>query len=155
MLRHSISQIFSTSSPHSQSQQLQLRTPTNDQMFPLLQPSRPKISSPNSSKLSYMDKRPNRSSISSSPSFSQIQALPSNSAPLPTPTSYQLEQARLLEDCQRQHELLRDASRRHPVFFTERFKKLPNGIVTGTSNPISTGYMYEDGLGRRDENARL
>jgi len=155
---------FLLMSPRSQAQQSQLQTPSNDQMIPLLQPSRRKISSSNSSKPSYIDEQRTRSTTSPPPSATspytsqktpQTQGVPIYLPPTPTRTTDQLERPRLFENCQRQQEFLRDASKRHPVFFTEKFKKLPNGVYTGVTSPISAGYMYEDRAGRRCDNARL
>lgn len=46
-------------------------------------------------------------------------------------------------------EVVLDAATRHPVFFTERLKKPPNGVRSGASiSPVAEGYVFND-AGRR------
>jgi len=50
-----------------------------------------------------------------------------------------------------------DAAVRHPVFFTDRLKKAPEGVRTGNmrwASPVAIGYVLNDGE-RRDAPARL
>jgi len=50
-------------------------------------------------------------------------------------------------------QLLRDAAVLHPVFFTERLKKAPVGVAAGGgswANPVATGYVFNDGLPRKN-----
>ena len=52
-----------------------------------------------------------------------------------------------------------DASVRHPVFFTERLKRAPNGVEAGNGDgsakgwgsPVATGYVFNDGPKRESE----
>ena len=39
-----------------------------------------------------------------------------------------------------------DAATRHPVFFTDKLKKAPNGVNVGEG--VAKGYVFEDGVGR-------
>jgi hypothetical protein len=57
----------------------------------------------------------------------------------------------------RQAQMVLDASIRHPVFFTEKLKKAPNGVAagnTGWGSPVATGYVFNDGV-RREGESRL
>ena len=50
-----------------------------------------------------------------------------------------------------------DAATRHPVFFTERLKKAPEGVKTGDmmwASPVARGYVFDNGE-RREAPARL
>jgi hypothetical protein len=41
-----------------------------------------------------------------------------------------------------------DVSKRHPVFFTDRLKKAPNGVNCGGGSwisPVAAGYVFNDG----------
>jgi hypothetical protein len=52
------------------------------------------------------------------------------------------------------HEALMDASRRHPVFFTDRLMKAPPGVGTGNgtwTTPVAHGYVFNDGARRKVE----
>jgi hypothetical protein len=45
-----------------------------------------------------------------------------------------------------------DASRRHPVFFTDRLMRAPNGVNAGGGgwiSPVAEGYVFNDGAKRR------
>lgn len=45
-----------------------------------------------------------------------------------------------------------DASRRHPVFFTDRLKRAPSGVSAGGGawvSPVAQGYVFNDGVRRR------
>lgn len=51
-----------------------------------------------------------------------------------------------------------DASRRHPVFFTAKLKKAPNGVGDGGGawrSPVATGYVFNDGAKRVVEGVKL
>jgi len=51
-----------------------------------------------------------------------------------------------------------DPSIRHPVFFTDRLKKAPNGVAPGGGSwvtPVAAGYVFNDGVRRNVEAARL
>ncbi|KAG9234062.1 hypothetical protein BJ875DRAFT_352163, partial [Amylocarpus encephaloides] len=41
-----------------------------------------------------------------------------------------------------------DPAKRHPVFFTERLKKAPNGVTAGLGTGVSKGYVWEGGVRR-------
>jgi hypothetical protein len=46
-------------------------------------------------------------------------------------------------------EMVLDVSKRHPVFFTDRLKKAPNGVNTGGGSwvsPVAAGYVFNDGV---------
>ena len=43
-----------------------------------------------------------------------------------------------------------DAAIRHPVFFTQRLKKAPNGVNAGGGSPVSEGYVWEEGRRARE-----
>jgi len=52
---------------------------------------------------------------------------------------------------------LLDASKRHPVFFTDRLKKAPAGVCAGGAawvSPVAVGYVFNDGV-RRDGGVKL
>ncbi|KAH6722980.1 hypothetical protein BKA61DRAFT_3427 [Leptodontidium sp. MPI-SDFR-AT-0119] len=73
---------------------------------------------------------------------SQIEAMP--------PTPFPVSRNPMLAPQQ----MVLDVSKRHPVFFTERLKKAPVGVQTGSgswSNPVATGYVFNDGVKRRAE----
>lgn len=73
----------------------------------------------------------------------QIEAMP----PSPLPTSPL--QAR---------QVLLDAAKRHPVFFTDRLKKAPVGINTGGGSwvsPVAKGYVFNDGARRAEGGVKL
>lgn len=73
----------------------------------------------------------------------QIEAMP----PLETPNGNTVEEFRVPR-------VILDPAKRHPVFFTDRFKKAPNGVASGRGSPISEGYVFEDGE-RREVESRL
>jgi len=59
--------------------------------------------------------------------------------------------------CEREHRLVHDAATRHPVFFTEKLKKAPEGVRLGDmrwASPVARGYVFNDGE-RREAPARL
>jgi len=137
---------------------------TINQMLPLLQSPRPKVGSAKSPNPFCLKEQRSHPITAVSQPLNPFRASqpPAQSAivgPLSTPIALSkpkpLDHARLSESCQTQHEIFWDASRRHPVFFTERFKRLPNGVCTGVSNPVAAGYVYEDAMGKRSETARL
>jgi hypothetical protein len=49
-----------------------------------------------------------------------------------------------------------DASVRHPVFFTDRLKRAPNGVASGQAwgSPVAAGYVFNDGV-KREGGSRL
>lgn len=55
-----------------------------------------------------------------------------------------------------------DVSVRHPVFFTERLRKAPNGVGAGNGDgsskgwgsPVAVGYVFNDGP-KREGGSRL
>jgi hypothetical protein len=57
---------------------------------------------------------------------------------------------------------LYDASVRHPVFFTDRLKRAPNGVGAGNGDgsskgwgsPVAVGYVFNDGV-KRESGSRL
>lgn len=54
--------------------------------------------------------------------------------------------------------LILDSKTRHPVFFTDRLKRAPNGVDAGSwISPVAAGYVFEEHVDvkRREENARL
>ena len=64
----------------------------------------------------------------------QIEAMP----PTPLPVSSTQERQAML-----------DASKRHPVFFTDRLKKAPVGVDAGNgawTSPVAMGYVFNDGV---------
>jgi hypothetical protein len=52
--------------------------------------------------------------------------------------------------------MVMDSAIRHPVFFTDRLKKAPNGVGTGNGmgSPVTEGYVFEAGV-RKEGGARL
>ncbi|OBT59224.1 hypothetical protein VE04_00353 [Pseudogymnoascus sp. 24MN13] len=38
-----------------------------------------------------------------------------------------------------------DAASQHPVFFTSRMVKLPNGVARAGASPVAMGYQFEEG----------
>ncbi|KFY80172.1 hypothetical protein V499_00929 [Pseudogymnoascus sp. VKM F-103] len=38
-----------------------------------------------------------------------------------------------------------DAASQHPVFFTSRMVKLPNGVAGAGASPVAMGYQFEEG----------
>ena len=58
---------------------------------------------------------------------------------------------------QKAHAIL-DASKRHPVFFTDRLMKAPNGVLAGDGawdSPVAKGYVFNDGPRRVEGGPRL
>jgi len=77
--------------------------------------------------------------------------MPPNSTPADTRKQEQEQ------PCGREERLALDAAIRHPVFFTDRLKKAPEGVQTGDmlwASPVARGYVFDDGA-RRDAPARL
>jgi len=145
MLRHSISQIFESSTLHEQ-----LPEP-NSAMFSALQTSRPKVP-PSYSPLPPLNQQPAKTIASRPtpptppvpqptpyylPPRSQVEAMPPV-APVPTMLVLGRPQQQFLP------------ALRHPVFFTDRFTKAPPGVTVGGNweNPVATGYVYNDGVKR-------
>lgn len=55
-------------------------------------------------------------------------------------------------------QVLLDASKRHPVFFTDRLKKAPAGVNAGNGNwvsPVAMGYVFNDGVKRAEGGVKL
>ncbi len=52
-----------------------------------------------------------------------------------------------------QQEVLLDASKRHPVFFTDRLQRAPVGVAAGGRDftPVAKGYIFNDGVRRSVE----
>ncbi len=53
---------------------------------------------------------------------------------------------------------LLDASKRHPVFFTDRLKKAPVGVNVGGGawlSPVAMGYVFNDGVRRAEGGVKL
>lgn len=151
MIRRSISQIFESHTPHDQLRQ------EDDTMISSLQPSRPKAP-PSHTSSPPLNQQPTRTFTSSIPTSAftpptpqylpprnQIEALPPRLAP--RPANLVLEQQQFF------------SALRHPVFFTERFKKAPPGVNSGGGgwqSPVAEGYVYNDGVRRSvDGAARL
>lgn len=38
-----------------------------------------------------------------------------------------------------------DPATQHPVFFTARMVKLPNGVMSAGASPVALGYQFEEG----------
>lgn len=38
-----------------------------------------------------------------------------------------------------------DPASQHPVFFTPRMVKLPNGVLGAGASPVAMGYQFEEG----------
>lgn len=38
-----------------------------------------------------------------------------------------------------------DSASQHPVFFTARMVKLPNGVAGAGASPVAMGYQFEEG----------
>jgi hypothetical protein len=54
--------------------------------------------------------------------------------------------------------MLLDASKRHPVFFTDRLKKAPVGVNAGHgswTSPVAEGYVFNDGMRRAEGGVKL
>ncbi|KAK0119588.1 hypothetical protein ONS95_011028 [Cadophora gregata] len=126
-------------------------------MFSPMQPSRPKLPHHlppqptsqqqirTSSTLSSQYPIPPCTSIPSTLSVfprNQIEAMP----PLPFPLAVARNP---ISEAQK---MILDASKRHPVFFTERLKKAPEGVNAGDgiwSSPVAKGYVFNDGAQRK------
>ncbi|KAF8849130.1 hypothetical protein BDZ45DRAFT_753089 [Acephala macrosclerotiorum] len=145
MIRRSISQIFESSTPHDQLRQ------GDNIMISSLQPSRPKVP-PSHTSPPPLNQQPTRTFTSSLPTSpivpqyfpprNQIEAMPPRLAPIPA--NLVLERRQFF------------SALRHPVFFTDRFKKAPPGINTGGGSwqsPVAEGYVYNDGARRSIDGA--
>jgi hypothetical protein len=147
MLRHSISQIFTVANNPSSA-------PENN-MISTLQPNRPHVCPFHLSHLdqpNYYFQLPIQSSspLNQQPSrpFStlaprtQMEALPPFQSPV---VSRGVNGGMVM-----------DAAIRHPVFFTDRLRKAPNGVGTGNGmgSPVTEGYVFEAGV-RKEGGARL
>lgn len=78
---------------------------------------------------------------------SQIEAMPPSETPdINTNT-------KTANEC-RVPRVILDPAKRHPVFFTDRFKKAPNGVLGGRGGPVSEGYVFEEGE-RREAESKL
>ncbi|CZT51569.1 uncharacterized protein RSE6_16123 [Rhynchosporium secalis] len=89
---------------------------------------------PNSTSYTYQPPRPRN----------QIEAMP----PVP------VQQPALRNPILAPQQMVPDASKRHPVFFTDRLKKAPMGVTTGGgawSSPVADGYIFNDGARRGGE----
>jgi hypothetical protein len=93
------------------------------------------------------------SSSSSSSSFPSSPNPPPRSQIEAMPPSLPLRPLQILHD--RKVGVLLDASVRHPVFFTDRLKKSPNGVGDdGWTSPVAAGYVFNDDV-RREGWSRL
>ncbi|KAH7355222.1 hypothetical protein BKA65DRAFT_497938 [Rhexocercosporidium sp. MPI-PUGE-AT-0058] len=149
--RRSISQIFHSNTPHEQ------KSEEETEMFTSMQPSRPKL--PHHQPPPPTNQHQTRTSSTLSPphqplSYTPIPppppAFPRNQIEAMPPTSFPVLRNPILVPQQ----MVLDASKRHPVFFTERLKKAPAGVQTGCgswSSPVATGYVFNDGVKRRVE----
>ncbi|KAL3420031.1 hypothetical protein PVAG01_08530 [Phlyctema vagabunda] len=55
-------------------------------------------------------------------------------------------------------QIILDAAKRHPVFFTDRLKRAPTGVNTGeglSSSPIAKGYIFNDGATKKEGGVKL
>jgi len=137
MLRHSVSQIFTSDTPHEHAHE------GEGNMFSSLQPSRPRLQPPPPT-FPPLNQQPSRPITTPNYTYTppgprnQIEALPPN----PLQARQQI----------RSQELLLDAATRHPVFFTDRLKKAPVGVKAGSGawiSPVAEGYVFNDGVVRR------
>ncbi|PQE16299.1 hypothetical protein CJF32_00006163 [Rutstroemia sp. NJR-2017a WRK4] len=156
-LRHSVSQVFaphpafalrqtSPSEPQVQFNETAAKRGTfttyqqfnNDEMISSLQPKRPSAPSP-----STIAPPPIPTPVYQPPR-TQIEALPPSSTP--KPASYGL-----LPLYTKAGTLVLDPATRHPVFFTPRLRKTPEGVRAHefgeerTRSPVARGYVYENG----------
>ncbi|KAG4418673.1 hypothetical protein IFR04_008209 [Cadophora malorum] len=149
--RRSISQITPSNTPREDFQE------ADNEMFTSLQPSRQKV--PHHQPPPPMNQQQIRTSsgISSPAPKSSYTSIP---PPLPRfprnqieampPLPFSLPAAR--NPILAPQQMVLDASKRHPVFFTERLKKAPEGVRAGNgtwSSPVATGYVFNDGVQRR------
>jgi len=52
--------------------------------------------------------------------------------------------------------MILDASKRHPVFFTDRLHKPPAGVgAGGWVSPVAMGYVFNDGVRREGPGVKL
>ncbi|KAH8808770.1 hypothetical protein F5884DRAFT_381540 [Xylogone sp. PMI_703] len=171
MLRRSASQIFGDSTPQKQwaaamSSSSSSFSPPTPSPPPHYQDAELSPQLPHTSAFASSSNTAAPSSSSSSPSP------PSLTLPLPMlpRTQIQAMPPSLPAQDQRSHReieaawsqfpsstMIPDPSTRHPVFFTERLKRAPNGVGAGAwISPVAAGYVFESqDVRRREENARL
>ncbi|RDL40004.1 uncharacterized protein BP5553_04344 [Venustampulla echinocandica] len=140
MLRRSISQIFPSATPQ-QNQQHRAQAEEADRMFSSMRNSRPMNPLPrqqtpiNQSTTAYTTHSP-----------SSFDMPGSQFGALPLPVELAVRQRQPLMASAQRREVVLDAAMRHPVFFTERLKKPPNGVLAGGSiSPVAEGYVFNDG----------
>ncbi|RFU26601.1 hypothetical protein B7463_g9737, partial [Scytalidium lignicola] len=157
MLRRSASQVFGDTTPQKQ------WAAANSSMFSFLPPSRPQYQNTELSSSLLTAELPQLSTSAPAPSLdnnttsppppmfprNQIEAMP------PSEETSQVEMEAAWDELATT--LVLDSSTRHPVFFTERLKRVPNGVDAGAwISPVAAGYVFEeDDLCRREELARL
>ncbi|KIN00178.1 hypothetical protein OIDMADRAFT_54779 [Oidiodendron maius Zn] len=116
-------------------------------MIPSLQPDRPHL--PVASPYNPLNQQPIRTLTTTAfPPRNQIEAM--------SPVPHQLAPDQSLG------RVIYDASVRHPVFFTERLKRAPNGVGAGNGDgsskgwgsPVASGYVFNDGP-KREGGSRL
>ncbi|KUJ07045.1 uncharacterized protein LY89DRAFT_743368 [Mollisia scopiformis] len=121
-------------------------------MISSLQPSRPKVPPSNSSPP--LNQQPTRT-FTSTPGPPTFQYLPPRNQIEAMPPTVPLPTTLVLGHPQQQFQ----SAMRHPVFFTDRFKKAPPGVNSGNgswSTPVAEGYVYNDGVRKGvDGSARL
>ncbi|PVH80332.1 hypothetical protein DL98DRAFT_202965 [Cadophora sp. DSE1049] len=149
--RRSISQIFQNNTPRKQGQE------EDSEMFTSMQSSRPKL--PHHQPPPPTNQQQTRTSSTLS---SPLQSTPYTQIP-PPPTAFPRNQIEAMPPLPfpvpvarnpflAPQQMVLDASKRHPVFFTERLKKAPEGVRAGNGNwssPVATGYVFNDGVKRR------
>ena len=104
-------------------------------------------STPNAWISSFLTPSSTLSPLSSSTSLeskprSQIEALPPSSTPPRASISSSTAQPTELK-------IVLDPASRHPVFFTDRLKRAPNGVLVDIGSPICEGYVFEEREGRK------
>ena len=162
MIRHSISQIFTSNTPHEQHSQ------TEGIMISSLQPSRPRAP------VSPHNHPPTCIESSVTPVYVQVQTQPPpplNQQPMRQSSSAPRNQIEAMPPFQSAAlpiiprplpfpipaQTILDSSVRHPVFFTDRLIRAPTGVNAGNTSwgsPVTVGYVFEDGV-RREGAARL
>ncbi|RAL65764.1 hypothetical protein DID88_005429 [Monilinia fructigena] len=177
-LRHSISQIFAPHpalalrNPRSHEQSIDTApavTTDNNEMVSSLQPKRPMVPIPSPTSTRPTNPPTDQASLPSSspsifttpypisiPPLTQIEALP----PHITPTSYQSSPFAGLTH--KNGTFILDSAIRHPVFFTDKLRKAPSGVMTyeygndvwRSGSPVARGYVYESG-GVEEREAKL
>ncbi|KAH7411264.1 hypothetical protein BKA64DRAFT_663051 [Cadophora sp. MPI-SDFR-AT-0126] len=124
-------------------------------MFTSMQPSRPKLPHHHPNPPSNQQQQRTSSTLSSQHQDSSYSSIPPQTPPLPRnqieampPLPFPVARTSFLAPQQ----MIHDASKRHPVFFTERLKKAPEGVRAGNGNwssPVASGYVFNDGVKRR------